>query len=628
MTIRPRHRRPAPDRAAPRLWASSLAVTLVAALVPGGQGRAQSNSFGPLDDAELESQEGLQSATPTDNVNEINTGNANAAGGNFGDDSFDGGGGNLEPADGGNGGDGGGEAPIDFGDGGDDDMFGDGGGGGNPIGGNGGVDPSGAFGNQSGGNLVNPNAAGAVNGGGNVPPAINQTQPANAAALMNQINTTTPVNGVNGVNGAAPVNGMNGGAPVNGAAVDPTAAPVTGTEEIAPTAPAEPPITAPPLPPPNEFAGAPPVPGTIRQVAEGEAPEEYGVEPGDTLFDVCDQLLDEPTYWPKLWSMNPEIKNPHFIFPGMRLRFYPGDDDNPPYLQVVTEDDVIPIDKGDLDEEELIAEKVIFESDSYDGGSPVEVVGLADVEVPSEILDMIVESGARYDGSDVSVQVPGFIFAEQREPEGYVIGGREGETSMRESQRAIIERVGDISPGTQYTVLRPGPEISNPITGDFVGYLYYFVGNVRVERTVTEGEGDLFVATVNNSRLSVRSDDLVVSYVSTNRTMPRIDAVGSLSSAEAEVVAMDYDGQSLGGDHPYVFIDQGSSDGVSPGMYLPIYSSPRFALGSSGFLNLPEDFEAVGVMRVIDVTEVGAVGYLVKVTREVRTGDRVGSRKR
>ena len=43
------------------------------------------------------------------------------------------------------------------------------------------------------------------------------------------------------------------------------------------------------------------MPGTLRVLSEEEAPEEYIVEPGDTLFDICDQLLDEGSYWPKLW---------------------------------------------------------------------------------------------------------------------------------------------------------------------------------------------------------------------------------------------------------------------------------------------------------------------------------------
>jgi hypothetical protein len=112
------------------------------------------------------------------------------------------------------------------------------------------------------------------------------------------------------------------------------------------------------LPAANDFSGAPAVPGTMRLLADEEAPEDYVIEDGDTLIDICDQLLDEAGYWPKLWALNPEIKNPHFIFPLMRLRFYPGDDENPPYLQVVAEEDTVPIDKADLEETQLVAERV------------------------------------------------------------------------------------------------------------------------------------------------------------------------------------------------------------------------------------------------------------------------------
>ena len=101
-----------------------------------------------------------------------------------------------------------------------------------------------------------------------------------------------------------------------------------------------------PVPEPNEFSGVPPMPGTLRLMAVGEAPTQYTVQEGDTLFDICDQLLDEETYWPKLWSLNPNIKNPHFIYPGMILRFYPGDDLLPPFLEVENENDLVPIDRG------------------------------------------------------------------------------------------------------------------------------------------------------------------------------------------------------------------------------------------------------------------------------------------
>ena len=51
---------------------------------------------------------------------------------------------------------------------------------------------------------------------------------------------------------------------------------------------------------------------------------EYIIVKGDTLWDICDRLLDNPWYWPKLWKLNTYIENPHLIYPGDKLYFDEG----------------------------------------------------------------------------------------------------------------------------------------------------------------------------------------------------------------------------------------------------------------------------------------------------------------
>ncbi|QOC22294.1 LysM peptidoglycan-binding domain-containing protein [Wenzhouxiangella sp. AB-CW3] len=45
-------------------------------------------------------------------------------------------------------------------------------------------------------------------------------------------------------------------------------------------------------------------------------PREYVVQEGDTLWDIASRFLERPWQWPAIWHANPDIENPHLIFPG------------------------------------------------------------------------------------------------------------------------------------------------------------------------------------------------------------------------------------------------------------------------------------------------------------------------
>lgn len=53
-------------------------------------------------------------------------------------------------------------------------------------------------------------------------------------------------------------------------------------------------------------------------------PPIHQVRPGDTLWDLCNRYYGNPYNWPRVWSYNPQLENPHWIYPGDQLRMREG----------------------------------------------------------------------------------------------------------------------------------------------------------------------------------------------------------------------------------------------------------------------------------------------------------------
>jgi LysM repeat protein len=70
---------------------------------------------------------------------------------------------------------------------------------------------------------------------------------------------------------------------------------------------------------------AAPSPLTSEAIKPG-APMHYTVKRGDTLWGIASMYLKDPWLWPEVWVINPQVPNPHLIYPGdtLALAYGPG----------------------------------------------------------------------------------------------------------------------------------------------------------------------------------------------------------------------------------------------------------------------------------------------------------------
>lgn len=332
----------------------------------------------------------------------------------------------------------------------------------------------------------------------------------------------------------------------------------------------------------------------VRMTPEGRpsAPGEvHTVVRGDTLWDLSQRFLGSPWYWPKVWSYNPEIANPHWIYPGNLVRFFQGGEEGPTQVEAGQPEDLGPV-AGEL--------------------APAEM--LDDVQLVGKI-------GYTPKGAVLFRQV-GFVTPKELEEAGK-IDSSFAETEMLsfpDTAYVAFKRKSDAKVGDRYVVFETVSEVKHPVTGERFGYMTRLLGTMKV----TSVADKLVSATVQDTWDEINRGHLVGPYgeVLTKAVAPRPNE----RELKGHVIATLEPQVSFVGEHHVVIVDKGSNDGVQPGNTFTVIrqNDPTGAV----FLS-PEKsngrfpVEDIGTCMAVEVKAKATTCLLTRSLREVVRGDRV-----
>jgi hypothetical protein len=326
-----------------------------------------------------------------------------------------------------------------------------------------------------------------------------------------------------------------------------------------------------------------------RETAPGEVHTVVG---GDTLWDLSQQYLGSPWYWPKVWSYNPEIANPHWIYPGNRVRFFPGGEEVPSRVETgvgpIEEDEPIQA-ATELSGEDLV---------SVSGKISYQPQGATLVTTQAFVTQREVDEAGRIDNASSDAEM----------------------LSFPDKVYVRFKRKADAKVGDRYLVFRTVQEIKHPVNRkQKVGYLTELNGTLKVVSV-----GDKFVtAQIQDSWNPVMRTDLVGPYG--EKVTDRVAVKPNSKALKGYIVTALVPYLTFTGEHNLMVVDKGSADGVEVGNVFTILRQEDTV---GGTLLKPSEkdkalpTEAIGQCLVTEVKERASNCLLTASLREIIPGDR------
>jgi hypothetical protein len=317
-------------------------------------------------------------------------------------------------------------------------------------------------------------------------------------------------------------------------------------------------------------------------------PDRYTVEKGDTLWDISALFLRDPWYWPEIWQVNPQVENPHLIYPGdiLNLVYIDGQ----PKIQLQRSADRTTESGGDERLSPRIREEDLDE---------------AITTIPIDVIGAFLSKGSVLERNEIS-RLP------------YIAAIREGHLAAAAGTDVYVRGdVGGVQEG--YSVVHIGEALIDPDDQQIVGYQGIFVGEGIISRM-----GDpATMRLVKTQREALQGDRLLKQ----NFSIPlQFFPQAPESEIDGRIIHV-LGGTSEIGQYNIVVLNRGTKHGLDAGHVLAVWQAgqiikDRFAGGDrSDKVRLPD--EQAGTLMVFKTYERISYALIMEAESEIHLLDKV-----
>ena len=327
-------------------------------------------------------------------------------------------------------------------------------------------------------------------------------------------------------------------------------------------------------------------------LAAGQAePLTYVIKPGDTLWGLSERFIKDPKYWPNLWAENAQITNPNFIYPGQKVRIYPG------------HQEVIPKDGGG-----------ISQKDTHP------VTGKAGVKTSSSVPAFETHRpGSAVEKSYTLYGSEGFLAEKSFRPYGTVIGSQHDRIVLGVDDIVYTDIGSSLNAsGDKFSIFAKDMVINHPRSNEEMGHKMIPLGALQL----TDVEQKSSRAIITKSFREISPGAYLMPYKESRRREIPL----KYATRELKGYIIDSDsGTSIIGAGEIVYVDLGSSQGAEAGNMLYIVRDvkidQRYVEGRID--QVPQ--ELLGAVVILETGKKTSIALVVKSVETIYKGDRLVS---